>query len=142
MKKMACIGLVVTMFATLLSGCGSLSQKQIEDKLEEYMQAVYAPESMAQFKEAREDSKQLFTSNVTDRFFVAYTDELSEADKLRTCDTIVIHGAAENQSDGQERYLVKAYLYETPNSKAVIKYFTFIMGESGLVTDFTITDPE
>lgn len=106
------------------------------------MQAVYAPESMKQFREAKADSEKLFTSDVTNRFFVAYGDELSEADKLRSCDTVVIHGSAENQSDGKERYLVKAYLYETPKSNAVIKYFTFIMNEEGLVEDFTISDPE
>ena len=66
-----------------LSGCssGKMSVSEVEDTLEQYMQDVYAPKSMKQFKDAKEDSDKLFTEGAKNRFFVAYADDLSEEDK-------------------------------------------------------------
>lgn len=115
-----------------------MSTKQIESTLEEYMQAVYAPQSMDQFNKAKEDSSKLFTQYVTDRFFVAYGNELTEQDLKRVCETYITHGKAENQSDGRERFLITAYLYPYKGADAEKYNFTFIMNSDGLVDDFTI----
>lgn len=133
----------LALITSVLAGCSSqMSTKDVEKTLTQYMQDVYAPKSMEQFKRAKEDSDKLFTKDVTARFFVSYADELSEADLQRVCETYISHGAAENQSDGKERYLIKAYLYNTKGAEPIIKDFTFIMNDSGKVEDFTITDPE
>lgn len=124
----------------IVTACGNLSVEDKKEKLSEYMQAVYAPKTMGQFYSAKEDSLSWFNDSVTNRLFVAYTDELSELDKLRSCETIITHGKADNQSDGKERFLVRAFLYESPKSDAVIKYFTFILNDDGNVEDFSIED--
>lgn len=146
MLRSSKILVVITMLAlsiSMLTGCSTkMSVKEVEKTLTQYMQDVYAPKSMEQFKRAKEDSVKLFTKDVTARFFVSYADELTEADLRRVCETYISHGAAENQSDGKERYLVKAYLYNTKGATPIIKDFTFIMNENGKVEDFTITDPE
>lgn len=139
-KTFALITVLMVGLLVLTSCSGKQSQKQVEETLQQYMQDVYAPESMKQFKEAKEDSKKLFTTNVIDRFFVSNTDELSESDKKRVCETYIYHGSAENQKDGRERYLVEAYLYSIKESEPIRKYFTFIMNQDGLVEDFTIAD--
>lgn len=133
---------VITCIACVsFTGCGK-QEEQVQDKLNRYLKAVYAPDSMKEFEDAREESKDLFTSAVTNRLFVSYSNELTELDLLRSIDVITVHGKAENQSDRKERYLSKVYLYETPDSQAVIKYFTFILSTNGLVEDFTISDPD
>lgn len=137
MKK---IGIAGTILLSMLfiSGCNSVGNR--EELLRDYMTAVYAPQSMKEFYDAKKDSERWFTGGVTNRFFVAFSNELSEIDKMRRCETTVVHGKKENQSDGKERYLVKAYLYESPKSNALVKYFTFILDDNGLVEDFTIDD--
>ncbi len=138
--------LVVATTAVLLSltACGPdiKSTADVEDKLKEYMTAVYAPETMQQFRDAKEESTCIFTEDVKNRFFVAYADELSEADLLRRCEVMTTHGAAENQSDGRERYLVEAYLYETDYSDPIMRYFTFFVNEEGKIDDFMIQTKE
>lgn len=120
-----------------ITGC---SNKNIDSKLTEYMQAVYAPKTMEQFEDAKEDSREIFENSVTERFFVAYSDSLSETDLRRVCETYIVHGKAENQSDGKERYLVTAYLYAVKGGTPIIKDFEFIVGENGKIEDFIITD--
>lgn len=138
MKKGIRMVVGMSLIGLLVSGCSVVGDKS--DSIKEYMTAVYAPESMKEFYAAKKDSERIFSSAVTNRFFVAYSNELSEIDKMRRCESVVIHGKKENQSDNRERYLVRAYLYETPKSDAVVKYFTFIVGDSGLIEDFTIDD--
>lgn len=133
------IKLVIVYMIAILSLCGC-SSANIENKLSDYMQAVYAPKTMEQFEEAKEDSKEIFEHSVTERFFVSYSDSLSETDLRRVCETYITHGKAENQSDGRERYLVTAYLYAVKGGTPIIKDFTFIVGDSGKIEDFTITD--
>lgn len=141
-KVLIIVALMVLVISTI-SGCTSnMNTKEVEKTLSQYMQDVYAPKSMEQFKKAKEDSLKFFTQDVTNRFFVSYADELTEADLKRVCETYITHGAAENQSDGKERYLITAYLYSIKGAEPIIKDFTFIMNENGKVEDFTITDPE
>lgn len=127
-----------------LSGCssGKMSVSEVEDTLEQYMQDVYAPKSMKQFKDAKEDSDKLFTEGAKNRFFVAYADDLSEEDKQRICETYIKHGEAKYQSDGIERYVITAYLYEMKGATPIVKEFTFYINNDGKVYDFSIEDPE
>jgi hypothetical protein len=144
-KRVKC-GLIVIMLLGLLcscSGCKVNKTVSMENKLVQYMQDVYAPRSMIQFKEAKEDSRNYFTDSVTERFFVSFRDNLTSADLERTCSVVsVIHGEKENQSDGKERYKLKAYLYNTRKSAPIIKEFTFLVNDEGFVDDFIISDAD
>ena len=133
------ISIIGTMCAGL-SGCSGNSTKAVEKKLAEYMQAVYAPQSIKQFKEAKEESTELFTQYASDRFFVSFGDDLTEKDLKRVCETYITHGEAENQSDGKERYMVTAYLYPYKGADADKFEFVFIMNNAGLIEDFTIEE--
>lgn len=133
------ISIIGTMCAGL-SGCSGNSTKTVEKKLAEYMQAVYAPQSIKQFKEAKEESTELFTQYASDRFFVSFGDDLTEKDLKRVCETYITHGEAENQSDGKERYMVTAYLYPYKGADADKFEFVFIMNNAGLIEDFTIEE--
>lgn len=139
MKRIILISLVASLML-ICSSCGTNNTKDMENILEQYMQDVYAPKTMKQFKDAKEDSRKYFDDIVTERFFVAYSNELTAADKERICDTYTVHGSAENQSDGKERYLIKAYLYPKKGATPIIKNFTFIIGTNGKVEDFIIED--
>ena len=120
---------------------GSLSTgKNMEAQLKEVMQDVYAPKSMDQFREGKKESLKIFEQGVADRMFVAYGTDLTELDKQRVCETYVYHGRAENQMDGKEKYLVKAFLYANKNSEPIKKNFIFTVGDSGKIEDFSITD--
>lgn len=124
-----------------LTGCSlKPTPKAIEKTLEGYMQAVYAPQSINEFREAKEESTKLFTQYASDRFFVSYGNDLTENDLKRVCETYVAHGEAENQSDGRERYLITAYLYPYKGAEPDKYNFTFIMDSEGLVEDFVIEE--
>lgn len=139
MRKVLLI--ISIMLLVMSTGCSyNGSVKSMEDRLEGYMQAVYAPKSMKEFRDAKADSLNYFEKSVSNRFFVAYSADLTEADLERICDTFTVHGYAENQSDGKERYLITAYLYNKKGALPTIKDFTFIIGDNGKVEDFTITD--
>lgn len=111
-----------------------------KDGLKEIMQDVYAPQSMEQFREGKKESLEILEQSVADRLFVAYGTELTELDKQRVCETYVYKGRAENQMDGKEKYLVKAFLYANKNSEPIKKNFIFTVGDSGKIEDFSITD--
>ena len=115
-------------------------EKGIERQLAQIMQDVYAPQSMEQFHNGKTDSLEIFEKGVADRMFVSYGTELTELDKQRVCETYVYHGRAENQMDGKERYLVKAFLYSTKDSEPIKKNFVFVVGDSGKIEDFSIAD--
>lgn len=147
LKRIVTAGLagliIVSIIGTMcigLTGCSGNSTKDVEKKLDEYMQAVYAPQSIKQFKEAKEESTDLFTQYASDRFFVSFGDDLTEKDLKRVCETYITHGAAENQSDGKERYLVTAYLYPYKGAEADKFEFVFILNNAGLIEDFTIEE--
>lgn len=121
---------------------GNLSVGEKKELLEEYMQAVYAPETMEQFRKAKDESGIIFTENVKARFFVAYGTELTEADRRRICETYISHGAAKNQSDHRERFRVEAYLYNTKGAEPVHKVFMFFCDEEGKICDYSISNPK
>lgn len=134
------LGVLLILIVVYIGYNYRMSSNMVKEKLADYMQAVYAPQDMEQFYKAKEDSRKIFTPSVTERFFVAYTDKLSEADLQRVCETYIVYGEAENQIDKTGRYLVTAYLYSSKNSDPIIKDFVFIEGKKGKITDFKILE--
>ena len=137
------VGIVLSLFLLCLSiytmnNSEELKVNSMGNRLEQYMQDVYAPKTMQQFWEAKEDSKKYFEPSVTERFFVAYGSELTKEDLERECTTYIIHGKAENQSDKCERYLITAYIYNHKGAKPIIRDFEFILNNEGKVKDFII----
>lgn len=140
-NKIKTVILVIVIALCAFAFIGKLSSRPVmEKRLAEIMQDVYAPKTMEQFKEGKKKSLDILEAEVANVLFVAYSNELTEADKQRICKTYIYKGRAENQMDGRERYLVKAYLYASSDSNPIIKNFVFEVGNNGKIDRFTIED--
>lgn len=107
------------------------------DKLVEYTKAVYAPKSMDEFNSAKAEAVELgiMSESLANQFFRAYGTELTEADKARTCIARATHSEKEYQSDGAEKYMVNASLYNTPTSAPIRVTIIFKVNEETGVID-------
>ena len=111
------------------------------EKLAEYTRKVYAPRSMAEFNDAKAEAVELgiMTEAIANQFFRAYGTELNQADLARTCIVRVTHSTAEYQSDGVEKYMANASLYNTPTSTPMHITIIFSVNSDGIIDRYTIT---
>ena len=118
-----------------------LTTDQVCKKLEQYTISVYAPKSMDEFNEAKEEAvkKGVMTEAVANHFFKAYGDELNEADLSRTCFASATYGAEDMQSDGQARYMVSANLYNAPGANPIKITIEFMPNKDGVISNYNLT---
>lgn len=112
-----------------------------EDALVDAMRAVYVPESMKEFNQAKEKYKgTLFTDFAADKLFVKYGEnqELTPQDLERSAEFYCSLSRAENNTYNKDIYFVKAFLYPRKGAEARIRLFAFVENEEGLLEDVVI----
>lgn len=128
-------------FAFWKSDMRAKSTSDMCAKLEQYTISVYAPKSMEEFNDSKKEAveKGVMTESVANHFFASYGDELTAADLSRTCFASATYGAAETQSDGQERYLVSANLYSAPGQQPIKITIEFMPNSDGVISNYNLT---
>lgn len=133
--------MLVMAMAIQLSGCtANLSHSEVCGKLEQYTISVYAPKSMEEFEEAKEEAVSLgiMTESVANQFFAAYGDNLTEVDLARRCFASASHSDADMQSNGVEKYLVSASLYNSATGTPIKITIEFNVNADGVIDSYSL----
>lgn len=140
-KLVGAVVIILALVLGFLSGCSrQLTTDDVCEKLEQYTKSVYAPKSMEEFEEAKEEAVDLgiMTETVANTFFASYGDTLTEADLARSCFATASYGDKSLQSDGVSKYLVSASLYSVPGENPIKITIMFTVTNSGVINNYSL----